>query len=293
MRTSEWIQGGFAAILAVTAWGWPISVRRRLHILVLAVVAIGTILLVRILDLFFPSEPVAILRDWLPVPLTLIPYWQTGQLFAGPNTHVQDWLLSSDRWLFRQLSWLGWRIGPGIRLTLEWAYSLCYGMAAAGLGVLYAANLRSLVNLYWFFVLVPTYLCYAITPFFPALPPRDLGELGDLKARPKNFALRKSRVFNLWLLKYGSIQAISFPSAHAASSLAIALVLFRYLPVAGWVFLAMAIWIGVAAVAGGYHYAIDVALGSVVALAVFAAWDLQLIPSALFIAPATIFAGPL
>ena len=289
MRTSEWIQGGFAAILAVTAWFWPVAIRRRINIVIFAAIAIAAILLVRLLALFHPSETVSILRDWLPVPLTLIPYWQTGQLFEGPNARIQDWLIANDRWFFKQASRLGWRLGPGIRLTLEWAYALCYPLAAVGLGVLYAANLRSLVNLYWFFALVPTYICYAITPFFPALPPRSLTKT----AKPKNFVLRKSRVFNLWLLQYGSIQAISFPSAHVASALAVSFVLLRFVPVAGMIFLAVSIWIGLAAVVGGYHYAIDVVLGAAVALVVFAAWELHLIPSTLLTAPATIFAGPL
>ena len=98
---------------------------------------------------------------------------------------------------------------------------------------------------------------------------------------------------NLWILKYGSIQAISFPSAHVASALAVSLVLLRFVPIAGVIFLAVSFWIGVAAVVGGYHYAIDVLLGAAIALVVVAAWLGHLIPSSLMTAPAVALAAAL
>jgi membrane-associated phospholipid phosphatase len=139
---------------------------------------------------------------------------------------------------------------------------------------------------YWYLVLVPTYICYAITPFFPALPPRSLIE----QSQPPG---SKSRTFNLWLLKSGSIQAISFPSAHVASSLGASLAVWHYLPLAGVVFLAISFWIAVAAVAGGYHYTIDVVLGAGVSVVVYLVWRAEWIPSSLFTAPAITFVAPL
>jgi membrane-associated phospholipid phosphatase len=170
---------------------------------------------------------------------------------------------------------------------MEWAYMLCYPLVPLGLGTLYIAGLRQHADRFWFFVLVPTYICYAITPFVPALPPRSIGK--ERTAPAPN----KSRVFNLWLLKHGSIQAISFPSAHVASALAVSLVLLHFVPVAGAIFLVVSFWIAVAAVAGGYHYAIDVVLGALTTLLVFAAWAAHLIPSTLFTAPAITFVAPL
>jgi hypothetical protein len=41
---------------------------------------------------------------------------------------------------------------------------------------------------------------------------------------------------------------------------------------------------------GGYHYAIDVVLGAVMAWSVYMAWSAHLIPSALITAPAMAFA---
>lgn len=287
MRTSEWIQAGFAAILALVAWIRPLAANRRSAITLLAVFALVAITLARFSQYFFGPVPASILRDWLPVPLTLIPYWQTGQFFSGPDEKIQAWLAASDRWFFALFARTGLALGKYARLSMEWAYSLCYGLAFFGLIVLYAAGLRRAADGFWFFALVPTYLCYAITPLVPALPPRALSR------EPARSQTTKSRVFNLWLLKYGSIQAISFPSAHVASALGIALFLLHEIPVAGVIFLAIAFWISVAAVVGGYHYAIDVVLGAAVSFAIYFAWRVHLIPSALITAPAMAFVTPL
>lgn len=282
MRTSEWIQGGFAAILALVAWICPLEASRRKAITIFAAVAIVVVILARLSVYVFGPDVSSILRDWLPVPLTLIPYWQTGQFFKGPDEKVQAWLVESDRVLLGFFAGSGFKFGPIARLTMEWAYALCYGLAFFGLIVLYIAGLRCEADTYWALVLIPTYLCYAVTPFFPALPPRRL------YAEPTRSKTTRSRVFNLWLLKYGSIQAISFPSAHAACAMAISLVLLHDLPIAGAIFLVISFWISVAAVVGGYHYAIDVILGAALALIFYLAWT-HLIPSTLPTAPAIAF----
>jgi hypothetical protein len=257
MRPSEWIQAGFATILTIVAWVYPLSVRRRSTITLLAACAIVVVALARLSEDILAPVQASILRDWLPVVLTLIPYWQTGQFFTGPDAKFQAWLVETDRRLFHLASRTGWTFGRIARLTMEWAYMLCYPLVPLGLATLYAAGLRRDANTFWFFVLVPTYFCYAITPFAPALPPRNVGSERTDPSSTNSQVLRKSRVFNLWLLKYGSIQAISFPSAHVASALAVSLVLLHDAPLAGIIFLVITFWIAVAAVVGGYHYAID------------------------------------
>jgi len=286
MRTSEWIQAGFAIAIAISACLVPLSRRRRLTTGLLAACALVGVGLSRASTFFLAPVQSAILRDWLPVFITLIPYWQTGQFFTQPDTRIQAWLAASDRWFFKLFSRTGCRFGRAARLTMEWAYSLCYPIVPLGLGALYVARLRRDADVYWFLVLVPTYICYAITPFFPALPPRTLVERNR---EPRT----KSRTFNLWILQLGSIQAISFPSAHVASALGAALALWHYFPLAGAVFFVIGLWIAVAAVAGGYHYAIDVVLGAAVSAAVYLVWRAGWIPSSLFTAPAIAFVAPL
>lgn len=285
MRTCEWIQGGVAVLVAIATWMVPLSRRRRLTISVLALCALAGVSLSRASAYFLAPVPSSILRDWLPVFITLIPYWQTGQFFTGPNDRIQTWLAASDRWFFNFISQTGWNFGRIARLSMEWAYSLCYPIVPMGLATLYLTGLRRYADTYWFLVLVPTYICYGITPFFPALPPRSLS-IGSKEPR-----MNKSRAFNLWLAKHGSIQAISFPSAHVASALGASLMLLHYLPAAGAIFLAISFWIAVAAVVEGYHYTIDVVLGTIVSLAVYLAWRVGWIPSTLFTAPATTLAA--
>jgi membrane-associated phospholipid phosphatase len=276
MRTSEWIQAGFAIILALAAWIRPLTTRRRVVVAILAAVAVLIVLLGRFSVYVLAPRQASVLRDWLPIALMLVPYWQTGQFFNGPNPKIQSWLVESDRRLAKLLHREALTFGHYTRLSMEWAYSLCYGLPLAGLAVLYAAGMRRYTLTYWPIVLVPTNLCYALTPLVPALPPRDIsGKASAAGARTK------SRVFNLWLQQYASIHAISFPSAHVACALAISFVLLHYVPIVGVVFLFIAIWIGVAAIVGGYHYAIDVWLGAAVALIVLAAWGAHLIPSSL------------
>jgi membrane-associated phospholipid phosphatase len=285
MRASEWIQGGFATILAIMAWLRPVTLRRRAVIALFAVFAIFVITLACFSERVLTPDHASILRDWLPVVLMLVPYWQTGQFFLGPNERIQARLKEIDRRLFNLMPQIKWTSRPIARLLLEWAYMFCYPQVPLGLAMLYAAGLRQYASTYWFIVLVPTYICYAITPFVPALPPRSLTE-----RQRADGVLSKSRVMNLWILRHGSIQAISFPSAHVASALAVSCVLVRFVPIAGAIFLVVSIGIAVAAVAGGYHYAIDVLLGALMTLLVLAAWYCHLIPSSLVMAPAATFA---
>lgn len=266
MRISEWIQSGFALILAAAAWLRHLPLRRRRITTLLAVIAIATITTARH---FAPRN--TILRDWLPVPLLLIPYWQTGQFFLGPNEKFQAWLIETDCRLLKPFAAVS--MTKPFSLAMEYAYLSCYPLVPAGLATLYATGHRAATDTFWFLVLVPTYLCYAITPFFPALPPRSLSVKQTIVP-----ASNVGRKLNLQLLKYGSIHAISFPSAHVASSLGVALVLLHFAPLAGAIFLVVAVAIAIAAIAGGYHYAIDVLLGALPSLGIYAAWILHLIP---------------
>jgi membrane-associated phospholipid phosphatase len=59
------------------------------------------------------------------------------------------------------------------------------------------------------------------------------------------------------------------PSGHAAGAFSVALALTPGLPVAGGVFLVLAVAITVATVVGRYHYLADSVLGVLVALAVW------------------------
>jgi membrane-associated phospholipid phosphatase len=67
-----------------------------------------------------------------------------------------------------------------------------------------------------------------------------------------------------------TIRANTFPSGHAAGSLAVALAVIGVMPGIGLLFLVLAASIAVACVAGRYHYTVDVAAGIALALAIWA-----------------------
>ena len=102
MRTSEWIQIGFAVILAAAAWMRPLPVRRRFNTALLAMIAIVAISAARSSVYFLPPPYVSVIRDWLTAALMLVPYWQTGQFFLEPNEKIQAKLAAFDhRWMPR------------------------------------------------------------------------------------------------------------------------------------------------------------------------------------------------
>jgi membrane-associated phospholipid phosphatase len=271
MRTSEWIQIGFALLLAVAAWiqalsAHPLPLRRRWNITLLGLVPLIAVSLARASAHFLPASYVTILRDFLTVALFLVPYWQTGQFFQKPDHRLEQRLLAFDRWLMPRTANNSGTARTPLGLALEIAYLFCYPMVPLGLAVFYLIGQREHVASFWLVVLIATYLCYAFTPFVPAYPPRDLA--GN---QPPAAQVGKARIFNRWILKHGSIHAISFPSAHVASGFAVALVLLRFTPLFGLIFLFIAVWISLGALVGRYHYALDVLMGAITALIVFLA----------------------
>lgn len=266
MRTSEWIQISFAVILAIAAWMHPLPTRRRLVTTWLALLAVAAIIAARSSAYFLPPAYVSVIRDWLTAALMLVPYWQTGQFFLKPNEDIQSKLAALDHRWFPRIAAASGTSRTRIGLSLEVAYLFCYPLVPLGLAVLYLAGMRDDVPTFWFIVLISTYICYAITPFVPALPPRSIG-----KTEAVSPAANRGRNLNRWVLKHGSIHAISFPSAHVASALSVALVLLWLVPLAGVAFLLVSFWIAIAAVTGRYHYALDVFLGAATALVVFIA----------------------
>jgi membrane-associated phospholipid phosphatase len=271
MRTSEWIQTVFPVLLALAAWiqplfaQRPLPLRRRWIVTSLALVPCIAVGFARASAFVLPPRYVTTLRDWLTVALFLVPYWQTGQFFLQANHAIEKRLLTFDQWLMPQAARTAGTPRTGLGMMLEVGYLFCYPLVPLGLLALYAVGQRSNVAGFWLVVLVATYLCYVITPFVPALPPRDLAA-GGSKSKAG-----KTRIFNRWILQHGSIHAISFPSAHVASTFAVSLVLLRYVPAVGAVFLFISIWIALGAVIGRYHYALDVITGAITALAVFLA----------------------
>jgi membrane-associated phospholipid phosphatase len=263
MRASEWIQIAFAFGIGLLAWMRPLETRRRLRIAMLAVIVPAAILIARFALRSFAGS---VVRDWLPAALLLIPYWQAGQFFTGPDVGIQKWLAQTDEKALHVLRRIvGSSENGGWARYFETAYLMCYPLVPIGLAALYLGHHRAAADFYWIVVVLASDICFAVTIFVPGLPPRLVpGQTAEF-----GVAANEVRKLNLEVLNRGSIQAITFPSAHVASTSAVALVLTRFLPVTGAIFLVIAASIAIGAFLGRYHYFLDVALGAIEAAAVF------------------------
>ena len=263
MRASEWIQIAFVIGIALLAWIRPLEMRRRWRVALLAVIVPAAILIARFALQGFAGSMV---RDWLPAALLLIPYWQAGHFFAGPDARIQRWLVQTDENVLRVLRRvIGSSENGGWAGYFETAYLMCYPLVPIGLAALYLGHHRTAADFYWIVVVLASDICFAITIFVPAMPPRLISG----QAAETGVTASDVRKLNLEVLNRGSIQAITFPSAHVASTTAVALVLTRFLPVTGAIFLAIAASIAIGAFLGRYHYFLDVALGGIEAAAIF------------------------
>jgi len=245
----------------------PLGRDRKLRITLLALLAIAAITAARFSTKWMSPLASSIFRDWLPASLMLVPYWQVGQFFSTPDPQMQTRLARFDRTFYRQLGIepARTRISLSFASFLELAYLMVYPVVPLGLVVLYVTGMRSMVDLYWLVVLSATYACFAITLFVRALPPRNL-------SGSDRFQIPSTRVrtLNRGILDSASIHAVTCPSAHVASSLAAALVLLRFQPWVGGIFLFIALSIIVATIVGGYHYVADVLLATIIATLIFA-----------------------
>ena len=73
------------------------------------------------------------------------------------------------------------------------------------------------------------------------------------------------RRLNARILDKASVQANTLPSGHVAGAVAAALALMALSVTIGWTVMLVAVAIGVAAIVGRYHYAVDCVAGAVVA----------------------------
>lgn len=257
LRTSEWINLFFFTFFLVLAWLRPSSTRRRLEICAIGVAGIGLTFAGAYGSYWLPASVAPVFRDLLPALLMLFVYWQSGRFYVKPNEWVQNSLLRlDDRLIGSIMRQLNQENRSWIINYLEFSYLLCYPLVPLGVGVLYAAELRSHVNYYWSIVILSTYLCYLPLPFIQMLPPRMLTSEAGQKPN-----LPILRILNLGILKHASIQVNTFPSAHLASTMAASLVLLSFVPMVGVMYLLLTLSIAGGAVLGRYHYAADVVLG--------------------------------
>lgn len=108
---------------------------------------------------------------------------------------------------------------------------------------------------FWLAVLPAGYVCYVSLPWLVSRPPRLVRE----------HTARAIARLNVFVLGRVSHQLNTFPSGHVAVSLAAAAGVAQVSAVAGALVLLTALAIALGAVAGRYHYMVDVLLGVLVA----------------------------
>jgi len=263
---AELINISYFSLISLISIFFPVPVPRRLITCAVGAFGIAVCIFLAVSPSLLSEQTSHALRIWIPVGLILVAYRQSGLLFSKPRPGFQDFLLGWDRRLlgrfYRGSEVI--RVPAFWRIYLEIFYLFCYPLVPAALGVLILLNFQDRVDEFWMLVLPSTYACYALVPFLPALPPRLLHTGREIEIKPG-----KARALNEWLLRYGSIQANTFPSAHVASCTAASLVLFRYDTWFGIIFLWFSLSIAAAVVIRRYHYLADAILGLALPLALF------------------------
>ena len=259
MRVSESILIIYFTYLSVAAGVRRVPASRIVRVIFAGVVAATAVTLVRLA----PATPAMIAaRDWLPAPLLLLAYFVTGACWIRPWTEAEAWLRAWDRRLVGDLQ--PDRIPRVIRTLLELLYTSCFVLIPAGLSVLVVGGRSDLADHYWALVLAAELGAFGMLPWIQTRPPWAL-------EAPRASDAVGFRRFSLLWVRRTSICVNTFPSGHAAGSLAVALGVLPAAPVSAAVLAAMALTIAVASVVGRYHYVLDAITGVVLALVVWAA----------------------
>jgi PAP2 superfamily protein len=242
MRSSEWVSTGVLALFLLLSFVRRIPFRNRFTIIALSLIGFA---LIRVGIHYY------ILRDWIPVLLMLIIYWQGGAFYTATNKKLQQYLEQFET----KVSFM-----QKIPLHDFWeaAYFLCYPLVPAAVVTLKLLHQSSQMDFFWMTVLPPTYTCHVIVSFFPTLPPWKSQSTPEFN--------RISRRLNWFVVQHLSNRINTFPSAHVAASIAIALAMLQLRLVAGLVFLFLAVSITLSTIVGRYHYTADAFWGMVLAL---------------------------
>jgi hypothetical protein len=119
------------------------------------------------------------------------------------------------------------RASVTILQVLELAYLFCYPLVPLGFATLALSGQTTGadVDRFWTTVLGAALPCYGTLPWLPTRPPRDI-ETAQAGATPS------VRVINARVLRSISVGWNTFPSGHAAASVAIALAVGARMPMA-------------------------------------------------------------
>jgi hypothetical protein len=267
LRTAEWISIlAFSWFTVLACCRTVLDRGRRAKIIALGSSGVAiTLLASAVLPRLVTPRTASIIRDWIPYLFLFMFYSQGGQFVTGADMELETRLERLDRKIVAPL--LQWcartTVGNWILTYLEMAYLSYYPVLPLALVALYLTGKQAEAAGFWTVVLLAAYGSCGTLPFIQTRPPRMLGEKWSVPL-PSG----RVRALNLWILRRGSIQANTLPSAHVAITTACALSLLWLGSLwAGAAFMVIAISIALGAVSGRYHYAADAILGAIVACA--------------------------
>jgi membrane-associated phospholipid phosphatase len=252
LRAFEWLATGYFAAAALAApFSHAGAAGRRRAILLALACAAGVVAASSVLPWGW--------RAWLPLAYLPLGYWIPALLVPSePTPGFGDWLMRTDRaWHLSSP-----RVPAWIAPILEAAYLACYVLVPATFAVVWFAGGDRDVERFWLMVLLAGYACYATVPWLVARPPRFV-EPAPAAASTRGVAASLAS-FNTRLLARVSHQWTTFPSGHVAVATAAALALAPVSPLAAGGVALVAAGIALGAVAGRYHFGVDVVAGAIV-----------------------------
>jgi membrane-associated phospholipid phosphatase len=254
------VAGTYGLILTIAVLTMPIA-RRHVAATACAGYALVAIGLGTLVSSFWVQLVV-------PGALLLTGYWLSGFFFRDPQPWLEQFLVTSDKRVFRALAVDDWlERAPALLLeAVEASYAADYVVVALG-AIIAASAGTERIAAYWSLVLASELACYGALPWLRSRPPRALEPPGVMAQRAP--LLRR---LNTSILDRASVQANTLPSGHVAGAVAAALGVWPVDPAAGLVLLVVALAIAIAAVVGRYHYVVDCVAGASVALLV---WSLM------------------
>ena len=207
-------------------------------------------------------------RVWIPHAYLVIGYWLPALLVGNlSSTAFEAWLVGTDARFRKYMPPLpGWA-----HHLAELSYLMCYPAVPVAFVVVWMFGTQVDAERFWVSVLAAGFLCYGNLPWLPSRPPRLLDHLAPNHKHvddgaSANKAPRAIASANTAVLARVSHQLNTFPSGHVAVSVAAAACAMTVWWPAGLALGMVATGIAVGAVAGRYHFVVDVLLGVVVGL---------------------------
>ena len=211
-----------------------------------------------------PSSRPHWLREWYPFLLIPIFYAEIPSLNrAFLSTPRDEWVRSLEVIAFPSnpaASFAAVAPWPALSETLHFSYLCYYPIIYGPLLILYFQRRREGFRATGFAVAATYYCCYSIFILYPVRGPWDLWQLPE--AQPDG----PFRWLAVRILEAGSSTGAAFPSSHQAVAVAQTLCAVRELPRVAPLIGLLSVGIGLGAVYGSFHTAVEMIAGALLGM---------------------------